>query len=1094
MVRKLVLSLVAVLSVVAFAIAQNKQVSGTVVGGDGQPIAGATVIVAGTTTGTTTGASGEFTVSAPANGSLQVSFIGYQTETVAIAGKTTLAVTLHEDTQAIDDVIVVAFGTSKKDAFTGSASVVKSEDIAKRQVSNVAQALAGAAAGVQVTSSSGNPTAQPTINIRGISSISAGSQPLYVVDGMPYDGDLNLINPADIASLTVLKDAASSALYGARGANGVIMITTKKAKIGEATVTLDAKWGVNSRATQLYDYIEDPREYYEAHYGSLYRYYMDNGLSAADAHVRANNTLGQTGSGGLGYITYTVPEGEFLIGSNGKFNPNATEGRKVTYNGQDYWLQPDNWIDEAYKTTLRQEYNVNVSAATDRANFYASMGYLDNKGIVENSQFQRYSARLKADYQAKKWLKVGMNASFSHYETSYLSDESSSNSTVNVFAFANTMAPIYPVYVRDGEGNIMYDKNGLLMYDYGSGDNANLGRPNFSNSNALAAIQLDQNRINGNAFNGTAFADFQIYEDLKATVNFGASLDEYRTNRMYNPYYGQWAGSGGYVYVNHSRSFEINSQQLLNYSHTFNDVHNLNVMVGHEFYKRFGYALSGSKTNMFSTNNLELSGSIVDTQSSYSADSKYNNEGFFSRAEYNYDERIYLSGSYRRDASSRFHPDHRWGNFWSASAAWVINREAWFGADWVDMLKLKASYGQQGNDNIDSYLYTDQYSIQNSSGALAVVFGSKGNKEITWETNTNMNIGADFELFGGRLGGTVEYFNRKTTDMLFWFSVAPSSGYTGYYANVGDMRNAGFEIDLHATPINKKNFKWDVTLNMSHYKNEITYLDPTKKSTTVNGYEGYVSGTRFIGEGLSYYTWYMRSFAGVDKETGESMWWMDVEKPKLDADNNPIQKVGDDGKPAVDANGDPIYETYIERQTTKDYQQATEYLGESSLPDLFGGFTTSFSFYGVDVSAAFAYQIGGKAYDSGYASAMSSKTGSMTGSAYHRDVLKAWTPENKESNIPRIQHGDNYTSQTSDRFLMDASYLSVSNITVGYTLPKKFTSKFGVSQLRVYVACDNVGYWSKRQGFDPRHNISGSTGYTNYSPIRTISGGLNIQF
>ena len=1076
------------------AIAQNKQVSGTVVDGEGHPIAGATVIVAGTTVGTTTGASGEFVISVSANASLQVSFIGYVTETVAVAGKTNVSITLHEDTHAIDDVIVVAFGTSKKDAFTGSASVVKSEDIAKRQVSNVAQALAGAAAGVQVTSASGNPTATPTITIRGISSISAGTEPLYVVDGVPYDGDLNLINPADIASLTVLKDAASTALYGARGANGVIMVTTKKAKVGEATVSFDAKWGVNSRATKLYDYIEDPREYYEVQYGSLYRSYVDNGESAAAAHVRANNQLGVTGSGGLGYITYTVPEGQYLIGTNGKFNPNATEGRKVTYKGQDYWLQPDNWIDEAYKTTLRQEYNVNVAASNDQANFYASMGYLDNSGIVENSRFQRYSARLKADYQAKKWMKVGMNAAFSHYETSYLSDESSSNGTANVFAFANTMAPIYPVYVRDGEGNIMYDQNGLKMYDYGNGVNANLGRPNFSNSNALAAVQLDQNRINGNSFTGTAFADFQIYKDLKATVNFGATLDEYRTNRMLNPYYGQWAESGGYVYVNHGRTFEINSQQLLNYTHTFDDVHNLSVMVGHEFYKRFGYSLSGSKTNLFSSSNPELNGAVVDGQSAASSDSRYNNEGYFSRAEYNFDERVYVSGSFRRDASSKFHPDNRWGNFWSASAAWVLNRESWFNADWVDMLKVKASYGQQGNDGIDSYLYVDQYSVQSSSGQLAVVFGAKGNKDITWETNTNVNIGADFELFKGRLGGTVEYFNRTTTDMLFWFSVAPSSGYTGYYANVGDMRNAGFEIDLHATPIETKNFRWDVTLNMSHYKNKITYLDPTKKTTTVEGYEGYISGSRFVGEGLSYYTWYMPQFAGVDKTTGESQWWMDVEKEKVDANGKPIQKV-ENGKPVFEEDGvTPVYEMETVRETTKDYQKATDYLGETSLPDLFGGFTTSLSFYGVDLSAAFAYQIGGKSYDSGYASGMGSTTGSMTGLAYHRDILNAWTPENPDSNIPRLQHGDSYTAATSDRFLVDASYLSVSNITVGYTLPKKWMSKIGVSRMRIYLACDNVGYWSKRKGFDPRYDVAGSTNYTNYSPIRTISGGVNLQF
>ena len=1081
MVRKLVLSLIAVLGV-SFAIAQNKQVSGTVADANGAPVAGATVLVEGTNVGTTTGADGKFALAAPANGNLVVSFVGYETQIVAIGGKTNVSIALKEDATAIDDVIVVAFGTATKEAFTGSAAVVKSDDIAKRQVTNVAQALAGAAAGVQVTSTSGNPTASPSIIIRGISSINAGKGPLYVVDGVPYSGDLNLINPADIESLTVLKDAASTALYGSRGANGVIMITTKKAKMGEATVTFDAKWGVNSRALKLYDYIDDPREYYETQYAALYNDNKAKGMSLAAAHRSANTTLAQTGNGGLGYITYTVPEGEYLIGTNGKFNPNATPGRKVTYNGQDYWLQPDDWVDEAYKTSMRQEYNVNVAAATDRANFYASMGYLENNGIVENSKYERYSARLKADYQAKKWLKVGMNAAFSHYETSYLANESDSNSTVNVFAFANTMAPIYPIYLRDGEGNIKVDSQGNRIHDYGNGMNAGMNRPNFSNSNALAAVQLDQYRINGNAFTGTAFADINLYKGLTATINMGANLDEYRYNRMYNPFYGQFAEAGGQVSVEHDRAFEINAQQLINYDGTFADKHHVHLMVGHEFYKLTSMGLYGSKSNMFSYDNMELDGAVVDGQSASSSVGSYNTEGYFFRADYDFDSRYFVSGSYRRDASSKFHPDNRWGNFWSASAAWLINKESWFDVDWVDMLKLKASYGSQGNDGIDSYLYTDTYGIASSGGDLAVVFGAKGNKDITWETNSNFNVGFDFELFGGRLGGSAEYFNRKTTDMLFYFSVAPSSGYSGYYANVGDMANRGFEIDLHATPIQKENFRWDVTLNLSHYKNEVTYLDPTKKTLTVQGYQGYTSGNNFIGEGLSYYTWYMPSYAGVDPKTGLSQWWKDVENPVKDADGNPV----------LDAEGKPVMEAGREKTTT--WSDATDYLGDTSLPDLYGGFTTSFSFYGVDISAAFAYQIGGKSYDSGYAASMGSPTGAMAGSAYHKDILNAWTPENPNSNIPRLQYGDNDTASRSDRFLIDASYLNISNITVGYTLPQKWTRKIGVNSVRLYLACDNVYYWSQREGFDPRYSYTGSTNYANYSPMRTISGGVNLKF
>ena len=1066
MVRKLVLTLIAVLGFCLFSAAQTQQISGTVVDAEGKPVAGATVMVDGTTNGTTTNAAGQFVLSAAADATLQVSFIGYDTQMVAVAGKTRLNIRMSESSTSIDDVVVVAFGTTTKEAFTGSAAVVKSEELEKRQVTNVAQALAGAIPGVQVTSSSGNPSSTPTVLVRGLSSISAGVTPLYVVDGVPYSGDLNLINTADIESLTVLKDAASTALYGARGANGVIMITTKRAKKGEAIVTLDAKWGVNARGTQLYDNIDDPAQYYEAYYQSLYNYYRSNGFSSYDSTIRANELLTSSNAGGLGYQVYTVPEGELFIGTNGKINPNATLGRKVTYNGQDYYLTPDDWIDEAYRTSLRQEYNVNISAANDRANFYASLGYLDNEGIVSSSSYTRYTARLRADYQANKWLKVGANASYSHYESNYLSDESGSTGSTNIFAFANNAAPIYPVYVRDGNGNIMYDKNGLKMYDYGDGMNAGLSRPFMTNFNALQGVQLDKNLSNGNAFTGTAFADVKLFSDLTATFNIGTNLDDVRFNSMYNPYYGQFANAGGRVTVQTQRTFEINAQQLLNYNHTFAGKHRVSAMIGHEFYNQKNYVLSGTKEQMFSIGNLELNGSIVDSQGAASYTTEYNNEGYFGRVEYEFDNRIILNGSYRRDASSRFHPDHRWGNFWSASAAWLINHESWFNVDWVDMLKLKASIGSQGNDNISNFLYVDYYNIENSGGEMSVVFTTKGNEEISWETNTNINIGADFELLRGRLGGTIEYFNRKTTDMLFYFPVAPSSGYSGYYDNVGDMRNRGFEITLHGTPIQTKNFRWDLTLNMSHYKNKVTYLAPERKSTTAQGYEGYANGSYFVGEDLSYYTWYIPKYAGVDQTTGLSMWYKDV----TDAEGN------------------------VTRETTTTYSEATNYLCGTALPDLYGGFSTSFQFFGVDVSASFAYQIGGLSYDSGYASGMASPYSSSAGSNLNKDILKSWTPENPSTTIPRFQYGDNTSVSTSDRFLLDASYLNISNIQVGYTLPESFTRKFGVGKLRIYLACDNVYYWSRRQGFDPRYSYSGSTNYANYSPIRTISGGINVQF
>ena len=1064
MIRKLVLSLVAVLSVAAMAVAQNKQVSGRVSGEDGNPIVGATVLVEGSTTsGTSTNIAGEFALRAPVNGNLVVSFIGYESQVVAINGQTNLEVVLKEDTKSIDDVIVVAFGQAKKEAFTGSAGIVKSDDIAKVQTSNVAQALAGQVSGVQLSNSTGAPGSSPSIRIRGFSSISASQEPLFIVDGAPYEGDLNNINPNDIESMTVLKDAASNALYGARGANGVIMITTKRAKGRDAIVTVDAKWGVNSRATKDYDYITDPGQYYETHYHALYSKFLSDGQTAANAMILANNQLVSSEEGGLGYNVFTVPNGQYMIGSNGRMTPAATLGRRVTYNGQDYWLTADDWNDEAYENSFRQEYNVSISGSTDRSNFYASFGYLNSKGIVQGSDMYRYTARLKADFQAKKWLKVGANASYANFDWNSLDADGEGDSTANIFAFTSSMAPIYPVYVRDGMGNVMYDQYGIKMYDYGNGMNAGMTRPVFANANALLDSQLNPNNSNGNAFSGSAFADFTLYEGLKVTLNVGMNLDETRYSSMLNRFYGQFASQGGILSKQHNRSFSYNLQQLINYSKTFAEHHSIDIMAGHEYYNYSTALLNGSRSNIFLDGNDELANALVDgSVTSYSGE--YNNEGYFGRVQYDYDERIFVSGSYRRDASSRFHPDHRWGNFWSAGAAWLINRESWFNVKWIDMLKLKASIGSQGNDNIGAYRYTHNYQIVNSASKPGVIFTAQGNENITWETNTNFNVGAEFDLFKGRLSGSFEYFYRKTTDMLFAFPVAPSMGYSSYYANIGDMRNSGIELNLNAVLLNRKNVQWNFGLNLTHYKNKILKLPEERKTAkTIEGYEGFASGSYFFTEGESLHTFYIPKYAGVKPDTGESMWY--TTNPETGA-----------------------------IETTTAYQQATYYTSGNAIADLYGGFNTSIAFFGVDVSASFTYQIGGLAYDSGYAGSMTSPVGTSVGMNMHKDLLNAWTPENPESNIPRLQYNDRYTAAVSDRFLTDASYLNIQNIQVGYTFPHKWTSKFGVHSLRVYLACDNVFYWSYRDGFDPRYSFTGSTNNATYSPIRTISGGITVQF
>ena len=1079
--RKFLLSFLAVAGIMLSALAQNKMIHGTVTDASGNPIVGAAVVVTGTGTGVTTNPDGRFAVSAPANGTLDISFLGYVTQRVAINNQTNVKVTMHEDNQALDEVIVVAFGTAKKGSFTGSAGVVKSDDIAKSQNSNIASTLAGSVPGVMLASSSGQPGSAPSILIRGLGSINSSREPLWIVDGQPYYGDLSLINSADVESITVLKDAASTALYGSSGANGVIMVTTKRGNPGDAQITFDAKWGVNSRAVQKYDYISSPAQYYETYFGSLYDYYLNSkGETPTIAHQKSLADL----ESHLGYVVYDVPAGQYLIGTDGRINPNATLGRKYTYtdnkgNSTDYWLQPDDWEKEAFRTSLRQEYNFSASAANDRGHFFTSLGYLNDQGIVENSFMERLTARLNAEYQLKKWIKVGASASYSHYKSQgvYESADQSSVSVSNMFGVVTMVAPIYPIYVRDGQGNIMYDEYGLKMYDYGDGGAEGTGykglkRNAMMGSNAVGSNLLDiDSATDGNAFTGNMFAEVTFLKDFNFRVNAGLNLDEYRGTNYTNRYYGGYNDMNGMLEKSHGRLFSFNVQQILNYNKTIDEVHHINVMAGHEFTKYTSYSLYGYKTNLFADNYLELNGAALEG-SSGSGQTGYNKEGWFGRAEYNYDDRYVANVMYRRDGSSRFAKANRWGNFWAVSAAWVMNRESWFNADWVDLLKIKASYGLQGNDGIGNYLYTDRSQIVPAGGNVATLFYAKGNPDITWETNASFNAGVDFSFWRGRLTGSVEYFYRKTKDMLFSLPAPVSVGYSSYYANIGDMHNQGIEIDLQGIAFQTKNFEWLINLNMTHYSNKIDRL-PAELIEHDNGYQ---SGNYWMAEGKSMYNWYMREFAGVNDE-GMATYWTDK-----------IYAADGSSVPSVDENGNTVWIT-----TTETGKAAYRELGKSAIPDLTGGFGTTLRFYGFDVSVNFNYQIGGWAMDYGYYRSMGAvSSGQGAGYNMHSDMLMSWTPENR-TNIPRNRFGDQY-SMSADRALTSASYLNLQNINVGYTFPSKWMNKLGVSKLRVYMACENVCYWSKRHGFDPRQSFSGMTNDMLYSPIRTISGGVTLTF
>ena len=1056
--KKFKLSLVAgALFLCACLNAQNISVSGTVRGIEGEPVPGAGVLVEGTTQGVATDLDGRFTLTAPAQGVLVVSSLGYQEQRVSVAGRTVIDVVLEADADLLDETIVVAYGTATKSSFTGSAAVVKSEDIAKKVATNVTSALSGTSPGVQIISSSGDPTSNAgTIRIRGIGSMSASTTPLIVVDGAPYDGSISNINPNDVESISVLKDAAASAIYGHRGANGVVLITTKKGKSGDAQVTFDARFGSNSRLIPQYDVITDPAQYYEAHYTRLYNRYYYSGHTPEESYAYANANLFNEKNGGLGYQIFTVPEGENLIGTNFKINPKAVLG----YDDGEYYYYPDNWYNETFHNSFRQEYNVSFNGAADRFSYYASLGFLDDGGIIANSGFKRYTARINTDYQIKKWFKVDTNLSYTHTDSQTNGSNGSWGSSGNVFYIANNIAPIYPLYVRaSGTHEIMTNTVGYIF----DSNNTNFVRPNFV-GNAIRDNLYNSRTTVQDVLNGKFGAVFTPVDGLTLSANVSFMSSNSRRNTL-SSIYGSGASVDGQVTVRNGRDFSLNEQFLAEYKKSFGQ-HNVDILAGYESHNYTTQYLSGTNDHLFNPfvgelDNADGSDSkLVGSSSDY-----YMTQGFLARAQYDYSGKYFGSASYRRDASSRFAPGHRWGNFWSIGGAWLISKEDFMsGADWVDMLKFKASYGQQGNDAIGGYHpYSDQYehSYNPETGQYSIQLSYKGNEELTWEKKHAFNLGFDFEFFGGYLNGTVEYFNQTTSDLLYNKSVPLSSGNpTGYYpVNVGDIRNSGVELSFDGAIIKTKNVRWTWNANFSHYKNTILALDDSV------GEEG-IRGSNYIYKvGGSLYDAYMYRYAGVRKEDGVALYWT------KDDDDNDV--------------------------TTTVFSDAKQYELGSILPKLYGGLGTSLNAYGFDFSVQMSYQLGGRYYDGTYQQLM--HTQASAGQAWHKDALKAWTPDNTDTNVPRMD-GDTQVAQSAlDRFMISSNYLSINNVTIGYTFPSKWFK--ALNNIRVYVAGENLAVFSARKGVDPRYNLglglmtSGSgINSSAYSAMRTITGGITVTF
>ena len=1056
MVRRLTMFLAALLLSVAGAMAQT-QVNGTVVSqDDGEPVVGATVMVVGTQTGAVTDINGKFSLTCPkGKNMLRITYVGM--EPIEVGARPNMRIMLTSDKTALDEVIVVAYGTTKKSSFTGSAENISAEKLELRPITNVAKGIEGQASGVQVTSASGQPGSSPSIRIRGYGSINASSSPLYVVDGIPYDGNLSSLNPADIESMTILKDASAGALYGARGANGVVMITTKKGKEGRAQVTWRSTVGWSSRAIKKYDLV-DQKEFVQLTYEGLRNGYVyGNGMAWADAEAAARASLSAQ-LGGEHYNPFkNYSWDEIIDPATGQVHPDA----------QSVW--DENWMDAIKKdNAFRHEHQLSVNGGTDRTKYIFSLGYVNEDGILKTTNFQRYNGRANIDTQVTNWFKTNVNISLAHSKTNL--NDYDNTSTSNVWYTAQFISPLFPTYLKDLDGNDVLDSSGNRQLDYGDNKELGLRFGNLSDFNSLGGLvddkaerQRDIAGLRTGMVFGTDDAKAGWLQGVKLSLNFGLDYENQLRMRYMNMYHGNQANAGGLIQKYNYRTQSYTFNQLLTWNRSFGD-HNIDLMLGHEWYAMHWNYLTAGRTNLVDGIYELAPAANMYEANSYSLDYRINS--FLSRINYNYADKYYFSASLRQDASSRFYKDNWTGTFWSLGGNWRISKEPFMrDVKWVDNLSFKASYGQQGNDDIlDSegasnyYLWQSLYALGwNNGNNIGAVISTLETKELSWEKNNNFNIGLEGTLFDQRLRFNIEYYYKKTTDMLLNYPMALSTGFSGYNANVGDMRNSGLEVELTVTPLKTKDFRWDVTWMGSTVSNKVLKL--TQESPEI------LSGVRIIKEGMPLNTFYMAKSAGVDPATGAQLYWS-YEK---------------------DDEGNMIAGT---EYVTSDYSDASNhkyYLG-SRIPDLYGSLSTNFSWKDLDLSILTTYSIGGKIYESLYNSSMNL---TYLSSTWHRHALRRWQKPGDITDVPRIEiNGFGYAT---DRYLVNASYFAIKNITLGYSLPRNLVTRAGLQNVRLFTSVDNLALWSHLDGMDPQYSFGGSTNY-DYVPNRTWTIGLEVRF
>ncbi len=1051
--------------------AQVRSISGTVTSSeDGASIPGVSVLVKGTTIGTITNIDGFYQLQAPADAQTIVfSFVGMKNLEVTISGSTVNAV-MEADILGLDEVVVVGYGTATRQSFVGSATSVKSENIQSKAISNVSQSLAGEVAGVRIINTSGQPGTDATIRIRGFGSVNGNRDPLIVLDGVPYSGSLNSINPNDIETTTILKDATATAIYGSRGANGVILLTTKAGKEGEAVIEADVKMGVNVSALPRYKTIKSPEQYIGLSWEALYN--KGVALGKADPVDYANTTLFSESGIDASYNMWNIADASNV---SDLIDPTT----RTVRSGVTRKYDPENWEDYGFQNSSRTEANVTIRGGSEKSKYFTSFGYLDDIGYIINSDFKRYSATMNLESNVKSWLTTTTRMSYSGTETNNNGQSSDSGS---IFWFVDNLPPIFPLFLRDENGDYVDDPvYGGYQYDYG------IGRSFGALTNSIADAHYDKSNTKQNQLAGNFGANIKVMEGLTFETTFGAQFYSRKYNNLNNPFYGSAAGQGGSIYKVDRQMISYNLLNLLRYKKSIGS-HDFEALVAHESNSWEQKVATASKSKMVHPDIDDLNNFVIVSSPPTSYTDQVRLESYFGQLNYNYENRYYFSASVRRDGTSRFIGDNKWDTFGSVGLSWVLTQESFMqNQNVVDYLKYKISYGLIGEqDGVGYYPALNTYDVSNLNDEISISARDIGNPDLTWETSKMFQTGIEFGL-GDYLDGSIDYYLKNTDNLLFDRRVGPSVGYALITVNDGVLRNSGIEFDLTAHIIKKSDYSLNFTINGEFLSNQLVKMpiDPATgepKLIDINSYFG-------RAEGHSLYDFYIREWAGVDPADGTAMWFQYYH----DDNSNGIVDDGEQIASMLDYTSQNP-DSKVSKTVTKSWTDATQkYVGKSAIPDVRGAFRIDATVKDFEFSVQFLYSIGGYAYDGAYAGLMRNDV--IGGNNWSTDILDRWQYAGDVTNVPRLSSNyDINVNSTSTRFLTKADYLNLNNIRIGYNVPSTLVKRIGVSSMNVFVSGDNLFLLSARDGFNPSTNEAGTTSTYRYSPLSTYTAGVRIKF